>query len=153
MIYTLQKISSLHVSFLSLDKSWSEYVEYALDTMDYIQLHQEDLHEFYQLTDDLLTLLNEKQIDLERINDHGLNDFHDQIEKLYEQVELINQKGELLLHSSGNDGNDNHVECTLETMNRNYDSLIREIRIRLDNINQSTSPKTNHVRENTIKKI
>ena len=150
MIYTLQKISSLHVSFLSLDKSWSEYVEYALDTMDYIQLHQEDLHEFYQLTDDLLTLLNEKQIDLERINDHGLNDFHDQIEKLYEQVEFINQKGELLLQSSGND---NHVECTLETMNRNYDSLIREIRIRLDNINQSTSPKTNHVRENTIKKI
>ncbi|CAF3728251.1 unnamed protein product, partial [Rotaria sordida] len=101
----------------SIDKTWSEYVEYIFDTIDYIQLHQEDLHEFYQLANNLLVLLNEKQIQIKTIKDDELKNFHDEIENLNEQIELLNQKGELLLQSSTIDSNDNQIEHLLETNN------------------------------------
>ncbi|CAF1221360.1 unnamed protein product [Rotaria sordida] len=129
----------------SIDKTWSEYVEYIFDTIDYIQLHQEDLHEFYQLANNLLVLLNEKQIQIKTIKDDELKNFHDEIENLNEQIELLNQKGELLLQSSTIDSNDNQIEHLLETINRNYDSLTIKIKIPLDNINeihQSTTTTT-----------
>ncbi|CAF1503793.1 unnamed protein product [Adineta steineri] len=124
----------------SIDKTWCEYVEYVLDTIDYIQLHQEDLGEFYQLTNHFMALLNEKQIQLETIPDNELNTFHNDIEKLYEQIELLNQKGELLLQSLGTDSNENQVERVLDTISRNYDNLITRIKVRLDNINNPYQP-------------
>jgi len=135
--------------FVYLDKSWCEYVEYILDTIDYIQLHQEDLHEFSELANHLLTLLNEKQMYLETINDDELKSFHDEIEKHCEQIELLNQKGELLLPNSETDSNENEVERLLEAINRNYDNLIIKTKARLDNINkihQTTPAKTDDVR-------
>ena len=45
-----------------------------------------------QLSNDLINSLNDKEKDLGQI--------HDELEKSYEQVELINQKGELLLQGS-----------------------------------------------------
>ncbi|CAF3366835.1 unnamed protein product [Rotaria socialis] len=128
----------------SIDKSWSEYIEYILDTIDYIQLHQEDLREFHQLSNDLINLLNEKQLQMEALNDNEVKAFHDDLEKYYEQIESINQKGELLLQSSAinlNDDNENRIEHLLETINRNYDSLIVNTKARLQqitNIQQST---------------
>jgi hypothetical protein len=112
-----------------LDKSWCEYVEYTLDTLDYLQLHQEDLREFYQLANHLLALINDKLIHFETINDN-------EIEKIYEQVELVNQKGELLLQSSANDSNENQIERLLETINRNYENLSTKTKAHLNNINQ-----------------
>ncbi|CAF3411588.1 unnamed protein product [Rotaria sp. Silwood1] len=132
----------------SIDKSWSEYVEYILDTIDYIQLHQEDLREFHQLSKDLIDTLNEKQIQMPTINENELKNFHDDLEKYYEQVELLNQKGELLLQSSAvnlNDDNENKIERLLETINRNYDSLTINTKVRLENlhnIQQSATPAT-----------
>ncbi|CAF3890084.1 unnamed protein product, partial [Rotaria sp. Silwood1] len=132
----------------SIDKSWSEYVEYILDTIDYIQLHQEDLREFHQLSKDLIDTLNEKQIQMSTINENELKNFHDDLEKYYEQVELLNQKGELLLQSSAvnlNDDNENKIERLLETINRNYDSLTINTKVRLENlhnIQQSATPAT-----------
>ncbi|CAM4876988.1 unnamed protein product [Rotaria socialis] len=128
----------------SIDKSWSEYIEYILDTIDYIQLHQEDLREFHQLSNDLINLLNEKQLQMEALNDNEVKAFHDDLEKYYEQIESINQKGELLLQSSAinlNDDNENRIEHLLETINRNYDSLTVNTKARLQqitNIQQST---------------
>jgi hypothetical protein len=132
-------IFSIHFSyfFFHSDKSWSEYVEYILDTLDYIQLHQEDLREFYQLANHLLTLLNEKLTHFETINEN-------EIEKIYEQVELVNQKGELLLQSSASDSNENQVEHLLETINRNYDHLSSKTKARLDNIDHTTIDELRH---------
>ncbi|CAF2993985.1 unnamed protein product [Rotaria sp. Silwood2] len=132
----------------SIDKSWSEYVEYILDTIDYIQLHQEDLREFQQLSNDLIDTLNDKQIQIQTINDNELKTFNDDLEKYYEQVELLNQKGELLLQSSAvnlNDDNENKVERLLETINRNYDCLTVYTKARIEDINniqQSTTQET-----------
>lgn len=120
-----------------LDKTWTEHVEYILDTLDYLQLHQEELHDFYQLANNLLLLLNEKQIVFETIKDGDLRNFHEEIEKLSEQIELLNQKGELLLQSSTTDSNDNPVERLLEEINRNYDSIIMRMRISSDQIDQT----------------
>ena len=121
---------------IHLDKSWSEYIEYILDTIDYIQLHQEDLSEFDQLSNNLINLLNEKQLHLQTINDNELKILNDDLEKYYEQIESLNQKGELLLQSSGinlNDNNENQIEHLLETINRKYDHLTVNIRARLEN--------------------
>ncbi|CAF1300148.1 unnamed protein product [Rotaria magnacalcarata] len=121
----------------TIDKSWSEYIEYILDTIDYIQLHQEDLREFHQLSNDLINLLNEKQLQMEALNDNEVKAFHDDLEKYYEQIESINQKGELLLQSSAinlNDDNENRIEHLLETINRNYDSLTVNTKARLQQI-------------------
>jgi hypothetical protein len=119
----------------SIDKSWSEYSEYILDTIDYIQLQQEDLREFEQLANHLLILLDEKQRHFETID-------NDEIEKLSEQVELLNQKGELLLQNSSIDSNENQVERLLETINRTYDNLTIKIKSRSNNINQISQPIT-----------
>jgi uncharacterized protein YciI len=86
---------------------------------------------------------------LETINDDELKSFHDEIEKHCEQIELLNQKGELLLPNSDTDSNENEVERLLEAINRNYDSLIIKTKARLDNINkihQTTPAKTDDVR-------
>jgi hypothetical protein len=123
----------------SIDKSWSEYIEYILDTLDYIQLHQDDLHEFQQISNELINSLNEKQIEFENMNENQLKTFNDQLEKYYEQVELLNQKGELLLQSSAinlNDDHENHIEHLLETINRNYDSLTIRTKVRLEDSQQ-----------------
>ncbi|CAF5056504.1 unnamed protein product, partial [Rotaria sp. Silwood1] len=115
----------------SIDKSWSEYVEYILDTIDYIQLHQEDLREFHQLSKDLIDTLNEKQIQMSTINENELKNFHDDLEK-YSAVNL-------------NDDNENKIERLLETINRNYDSLTINTKVRLENlhnIQQSATPAT-----------
>ncbi|CAF3599478.1 unnamed protein product [Adineta steineri] len=129
----------------SIDKAWSEYVEYILDTLDYIQLHQEDLHEFHQLSNDLISSLNEKQHDLEILSENDLKSFNNDLEKCYEQVELLNQKGELLLQSSAtnlNDENDNQIERLLEAINRNYDSLTVKTKSNLEN--------TDHTQQSTM---
>ena len=110
----------------ALDKSWSEYVEYILDTLDYIQLHQEELGEFHQLASQLLAAFDEKEKQWEAVDEHAWQAFHDQIAKMSEQVEILNQKGEFLLQGaaiSADETNDNQVECLLETVNRHYDAL------------------------------
>ena len=124
-----------------VDQSWSEYVEYILDTLDYIQLHQEDLGEFYQLSTRLLTLLDEKQLRFETIDDQALKGFQEELDKAYEQVELLNQKGELLLQSSAvNVNEDNQVERQLETINKNYDALTMKIKARLQTAEKAKPP-------------
>jgi hypothetical protein len=131
--------------FCILDKSWSEYIEYILDTIDYIQLHQEDLREFQQLSNHLINSLDDKQTQFETMNDNELKIFNENLEKYYEQVELLNQKGELLLQSSAtnlNDDNENQIEQLLETINRNYDGLSVKTKIRLD--------KTDHIPQPTL---
>jgi len=138
-------IEPIQNEIASIDKSWSEYIEYILDTIDYIQLHQEDLREFQQLSNDLINSLNDKQIQFETMNEDELKTFNENLEKYYQQIELLNQKGELLLQSSAtnlNDDNDNQIERLLETINRNYDSLTIKTKVRLDNtdnIQQSTT--------------
>lgn len=135
------------INLLFLDKSWCEYVEYILDTLDYIHLHQEDLLEFHQISNDLITSLNEKQTHFETMTDDELKSFNEDLEKFYEQVESLNQKGELLLQSSAsnlNDDNENQIERLLETINRNYDSLTVKTKTNLDDttthIPQPTKP-------------
>jgi hypothetical protein len=137
-----------------LDKSWSEYIEYILDTIDYIQLHQEELHEFQVLSNDSIKLLNEKQAHFEILIDEELKNFHDDLEKFYEQVELLNQKGELLLQSSAtnvNDDNENPIERSLETINRNYDSLSTKTKARLQNTNNTEAPIQSITTEEKVK--
>ena len=136
--------AKLYGLLLCLDRSWSEYVEYILDTLDYIQLHQEDLQEFQQLSNTLLKRLDENQARLETIGDGQLKTFNDDLEKYYEQVELLNQKGEILLQSSAsnaNDENDNQIERLLENINRNYDSLTIITKARMQQADPAT-PKT-----------
>ena len=119
-------------------------MEYILDTLDYIQLHQEDLQEFQQLSNSLLTRLNENQARLETIGGDQLTTLNDDLEKYYEQVELLNQKGEILLQSSAgnaNDENENQIEHQLENINRNYDSLTMNTKARLQHTDPVT-PKT-----------
>ena len=116
-----------------LEQSWSEHVEYIFDTLDYIQLHQEEFSEFHQLASQLLQSIDEHQTQLQTVADADLNGFDDRIEKLSEQVELLNQKGEFLLQSSaGGGGEDNQVESLLDSVNRNYDLLILKIKTRLE---------------------
>ena len=116
-----------------LEQSWSEHVEYIFDTLDYIQLHQEEFSEFHQLASQLLKFIDEYQTQLQVVTDAELNGFDDRIEKLAEQVELLNQKGEFLLQSSaGGGGEDNQVESLLDSVNRNYDLLILKIKTRLE---------------------
>ena len=81
-----------------LEKTWSELNEYILDTLDYLQLHQEDLREFYQLAENCLTQLDQYD--------------------LAQQIELLNRKGELLLQSSTIDIDPNPIENLLETIHR-----------------------------------
>ena len=142
--YTFLKTIVFYSLFFS-DKAWSEYIEYILDTTDYIQLHQEDLREFHQLSNELISSLNERDIRFERLNDTELQTFNNDLEKYYEQVELLNQKGELLLQSSAtnlNDDKENQIEHLLETINRNYDSLTIRNKVRIDSVNNIPhSPK------------
>jgi hypothetical protein len=89
--------------------------------------------------------LDEKQTQFETMNDNELKIFNENLEKYYEQVELLNQKGELLLQSSAtnlNDDNENQIEQLLETINRNYDGLSVKTKIRLD--------KTDHIPQPTL---
>jgi hypothetical protein len=141
-------IEPIQNEIASIDKSWSEYIEYILDTIDYIQLHQEDLREFQQLSNDLINSLNDKQIQFETMNEDELKNFNDNLEKYYQQVELLNQKGELLLQSSAtnlNDDNDNQIERLLETINRNYDSLTIKTKVRLDNTDDIQKSTTSSI--------
>ncbi|CAF4637461.1 unnamed protein product, partial [Rotaria magnacalcarata] len=71
-----------------------------------------------------------------------LKDFQDEIEKLNENVEFINQKGALLLQSSTSDSNDNPVERLLETINRSYDTLASKLKTPLNDSNQIESSTT-----------
>jgi chaperonin cofactor prefoldin len=142
----------------SLDKAWSEYIEYILDTLDYIQLHQDELREFSQLSNDLLSSLEQKQKRSDSLNNNELKNLNEELEKYYEQVELLNQKGELLLQSSAtnlNDDNDNHIERLLETINRNYDGLAIKTKARIENADQVDQPKptTTITEEEVIAKI
>jgi hypothetical protein len=141
-------IEPIQNEIASIDKSWSEYIEYILDTIDYIQLHQEDLREFQQLSNDLINSLNDKQIQFETMNEDELKNFNDNLKKYYQQVELLNQKGELLLQSSAtnlNDDNDNQIERLLETINRNYDSLTIKTKVRLDNTDDIQKSTTSSI--------
>ena len=148
---------SIQNELASIDKSWSEYIEYILDTLDYIQLHQEDLREFEQISNELLSSLNDKQIQFEGMNDQELKNFNEQLEKYYQQVELLNQKGELLLQSSATNLNEEHenpIEPLLEAINRNYDSLTVRTKVRLEKSEDSPPPiqstTTTEVREISI---
>jgi len=141
-------IEPIQNEITSIDKSWSEYIEYILDTIDYIQLHQEDLREFQQLSNDLINSLNDKQIQFETMNEDELKTFNENLEKYYQQIELLNQKGELLLQSSAtnlNDDNDNQIERLLETINRNYDSLTIKTKVRLDNTDDIQKSTTSSI--------
>jgi hypothetical protein len=113
-------------------------VEYIFDTLDYIQLHQEEFSEFHQLATQLLESIDEYQTQLQSVTDAELNSFDDQIEKLSEQVELLTQKGEFLLQSSASaGGDDNQVESLLDDVNRNYDLFILKIKTRLESVETS----------------
>ena len=107
-------------------------MEYIFDTLDYIQLHQEEFGEFQQLASQLLQSIDGYQSVLPTVTDTELNSFDDQIEKLSEQVELLNQKGEFLLQSSASGDEDNQVGRLLDNVNRNYDLLILKIKTRLE---------------------
>jgi hypothetical protein len=114
--------------------------------MDYIQLHQDDLGEFYQLSNNLLTRLNDDQIRTETMNAEQLRIYHDDLEKSYEQVELLNHKGELLLQSSATNtssDNDNQIERLLENINRNYDSLNMKTKFRIQQNDSQPLPMVN----------
>jgi len=119
----------------SIDKSWSEYVEYILDTLDYIQLHQEELREFQQLSNDLTQKLTEKIEQIDQVNDEQMAQVRQDLEKFYEQVELMNQKGEFLLQSSAinlQDDQENPIEKVLETINKVYDSLTMKCHVPIE---------------------
>lgn len=108
-----------------IDRTWSEYVEFILDTMDYIQLHQEDLKEFQELSTKLFHEFEKKE--------KNPTEF-------YDQVELLNQKGEILLQSCAK--NENPIERTLEKINRDYDRLTLDQR----KVTTSPSPLTAELR-------
>lgn len=81
------------------------------------------------------------------MNNEQLAGLDNQLEKYYEQVESLNQKGELLLQSSAtnlNDEQENPIEPLLEAINRNYDSLAMKTKLRLDQSNalQPSTPST-----------
>lgn len=112
---TIDKYRDARLKFLAIDsneisdleKIWSELNEYILDTLDYLQLHQEDLREFYELAENCLTQIDENQ--------------------LAQQIELLDQKGELLLHSSPNHSNPNPIDNLVENVHRHYEDLIMKI--------------------------
>jgi hypothetical protein len=157
-IASIGKTLTISISYyllFYLDKSWCEYVEYILDTLDYIQLHQEDLQEFHQMSNDLISSLTEKQTNFEAMTDDELKSFNDDLDKFYEQVESLNQKGELLLQSSAsnlNDDNENQIERLLETINRNYDSLTVKTKTNLDDTDNIPQPsKPTEIEEEIVK--
>ena len=89
----------------------------------------------------MLTLLDEKQLRFETIDDQALKGFQEELDKAYEQVELLNQKGELLLQSSAvNVNEDNQVERQLETINKNYDGLTMKVKARLQTAEKVKPP-------------
>jgi hypothetical protein len=91
-----------------------------------------------------LSSLEQKQKRSESLNNNELKNLNEELEKYYEQVELLNQKGELLLQSSAtnlNDDNDNHIERLLETINRNYDGLAIKTKARIETTDQIHQPK------------
>jgi len=98
------------------------------------------------MSNDLISSLTEKQTNFEIMTDDELKSFNEDLDKFYEQVESLNQKGELLLQSSAsnlNDDNENQIERLLETINRNYDSLTVKTKTNLDdtdNIQQPSKP-------------
>lgn len=93
---------------------------------------------------------------METLNDNEVKPFHDDLEKCYDQVELVNQKGDLLLQSSAmnlNDDNENKIERSLETINRLCDSLTINTKAhlaRISNIQQPTESTTAPITTNTI---
>ena len=92
--------------------------------MDYIQLHQEDLAEFQQLSNNLLSKFQQSENQSETLPED--------LEKLYDQLESLNQKGEILLQSSASqptDENPNQVERLMETINRSYDRLMLKSKV------------------------
>lgn len=130
------------------DRTWSEHVEYILDTMDYIQLHQEDLSEFEQMSKNLLERFNENQENLERFDSEQLKDFHEKLEKTYDQVESLNQKGEILLQSSASqttEETENRVEKLLENINKSYDSLMVKTKARLESLTPTESSAVDQI--------
>lgn len=88
-----------------LEKLWAECVEFFFDTTDFLQMHDEDLNEFYQLAN---RLLNE-------------NEFEG------DQIDLLNQKGEFLLENSTNFDTQNPVSELIETINRKYENYLKKI--------------------------
>ena len=89
----------------------------------------------------MVALLDEKQLRFETIDDQSLKGFQDELDRTYEQVELLNQKGELLLQSSAvNVNEDNRVERQLETINKNYDSLTMKLKARLQTVEKAQQP-------------
>lgn len=107
MSSTIDRYRDAHAKYLAIDtneisqleKIWSELNEYILDTLDYLQLHQEDLREFYQLAENCLAQIDPNQI------------------------ELLDQKGEQLLQSSTIESHPNPIDNLLETVHRHYDNL------------------------------
>ena len=96
-------------------------------------MYQEDFYEFNQIAHNLLTLRNEQLVHFESIKDDNLKNFFDEVEKLNDQIESIGQKRELLLQNS----NKNQIEYLLETINRNYNSLIVKTKTSLNNLNKT----------------
>jgi len=92
----------------SISKSWSEYTEYLFDTIDYLQLHLNDLEEFYRLVEDI-----------------GKNQ-----DNLKEKLCICNRKGEYLTRINPNDRS---IELILEKLNR---LPIDEFEISMNNLAQ-----------------
>jgi len=92
----------------SISKSWSEYTAYLFDTIDYLQLHLNDLEEFYRLVEDI-----------------GKNQ-----DNLKEKLCICNRKGEYLTRINPNDRS---IELILEKLNR---LPIDEFEISMNNLAQ-----------------
>jgi len=107
------------------------------------------------MSNDLISSLTEKQTNFEIMTDDELKSFNEDLDKFYEQVESLNQKGELLLQSSAsnlNDDNENQIERLLETINRNYDSLTVKTKTNLDDTDNIQQPsKPTEIEEEIVK--
>jgi hypothetical protein len=112
--------------FLSVT-NWSDHVEYVLDTLDYIQLHQNELDEFHELARQLSNELDEYRRQLSSDVNIDRPVFLFNVDQLNQRIELVNRNGDFLLRSSLTSDNDNGVEHCLNTINRAYERLLNDM--------------------------
>lgn len=106
---TIDAYKNIYAKFFDNDSSdiekiWSDMNEYILDTLDYLQLHQEDLREFYQLA--------------EKCEQADEDEF-------IQQMELVERKGQLLLQTSPIHSESNPIEHLLEMLHRKSENFTR----------------------------
>lgn len=90
----------------------------------------EDLNEFHRLAETISQQIIE-QDEAIRSNQRREIEWNDFAEKLAEQIDIINQKGQILLQSSTK--TTNPIEEILEKINRSYENFMKNIENRLMN--------------------